>query len=309
MPPPRRRAFKHFLTGAVALVALGGASCSGPTHPPATPLRVVVITLDGMRPDAITQATTPALMQLAKEGAATLKAQTVLPSLTLPAHTSMMTGLVPARHHIDWNDDTTGHTERVTVSTIFDIATAAGYTSAMFVGKSKLLPIVKPGSPTKVNMPGTGEIWKADTVAAHVRAYLASVNDETKPNMMFIHFPDVDIAGHTTSWMSPTYMAAVRHTDSVFAQVWLDLRQTFGTDLVIIVTADHGGVGTGHSDGSQLATTVPWIIWGKGIRQQVLTVDVRTVDVGPTMLWLLGVTPPSDWDGVPVKSAFPALVH
>src|SRR5437763_1437554 len=114
MFPPRRRAFvrclRPFVAGAVALLAFSGISCSpGPTQNKSVGVRVVLISLDGLRPDAVTPTNMPTVARLAKEGAATANAQTVLPSLTLPAHTSMLTGLVPDRHGITWNDDTTGH--------------------------------------------------------------------------------------------------------------------------------------------------------------------------------------------------------
>jgi arylsulfatase A-like enzyme len=176
----------------------------------------------------------------------------------------------------------------------------------MFVGKSKLIGLVHTGSPTTLDIPAGG-VWYADTVAAHVLAYLVKANP--KPNLMFIHLPDIDIAGHTFGWMSPQYIAAVRHTDSVVTNIWLGLKQAFGSDLVLIVTADHGGSGFGHSDGTPLTRTIPWIAWGRNVSPRTLTTDVRAVDVGPTMLWVLGLTPPTDWDGVPVKSAFPTLVH
>ena len=301
------RSSSGFVVALARLLVCAGVSClHDPASAPEKPsrFRVVVISLDGLRPDAITAANAPTLARLATEGAAATNAQTVLPSLTLPAHTSMVTGLVPQRHGITWNDDTTPP-EPVDLITIFDFTKQAGYTSAMFVGKSKLLPLVHPGAPTKASIPPIGEIWLAEKVGAQVLAYLSVATP--RPNLMFIHLPDIYLAGHGYGWMSAPYFAAVRHTDSVVANIWQALKQTFGSDLTLIVTADHGGSGNGHSDGSSLATTIPWIAWGNGVTPRVASSDIRVVDTGPTVLWLLGLSPPSDWDGVPVKSAFPAL--
>lgn len=289
-----------------ALVLAGaGMSCApDATLLPRNPLqvRVAVISFDGLRPDAITAATAPALMRLRDEGAAAT-AQTVLPSLTLPAHTSMVTGLQPQRHGVTWNDDVTVAPWSVDLTTIFDYTKQAGFTSAFFAGKSKLAPLADGGGPTRVSLPPRGEIWKADTVAARVRAYLAT----ERPDLIFIHLPDIDIAGHTYGWMSAEYLAAVRRADSAFAGIWTALKLAFGPDLTLIVTADHGGTGYGHADGSALATAVPWIAWGKWVVPGVLSSDVHVVDTGPTVLWLLRVMRPSNWDGVPVTGAFPAL--
>lgn len=61
------------------------------------PLHVLIISIDGLRPDAIFQAPMPNLIALMQTSAYTLNAQTIFPSLTLPSHTSMLTGLCPAQ--------------------------------------------------------------------------------------------------------------------------------------------------------------------------------------------------------------------
>jgi predicted AlkP superfamily pyrophosphatase or phosphodiesterase len=309
-PHAMMRALVSMVALGAGFVALSGMSCSsGPTGVDTGGVKAVVITLDGFRPDAIVQANTPTLFRIASEGAVTLHAQTVSMTFTLPSHTSMMTGLVPERHGINWNDDHEGHTERVAFPTMFDIATAHGLTGAMFVGKSKMLPIVHNGSPQQVDMPAIGQVWLADSVSAHVVRYLETLNGSRKPDLMWIHLPDTDIAGHASGWMLPQYLAAVRHLDSTVAVLWTTLKRTYGDNLVLIITADHGGSGTGHSDGGPLARTTPWIVWGKGVTPQKLTVPVNATDVAPTMLWAIGIDPPADWDGVPLKAAFPRLAR
>src|SRR5689334_7434800 len=67
------------------------------------PTHVIVISLDGTRPDAILQAETPNLQALATGGGVDWEATTVLPSATLPAHTSMLTGLSVEQHGVDYN--------------------------------------------------------------------------------------------------------------------------------------------------------------------------------------------------------------
>src|SRR5437762_7656917 len=95
----------------VGMLAVAVGSCHDKPLEPRGPdhFRVVVISLDGLRPDAITTTFAPTLLRIAKEGAATATAETQFPSLTLPSHTSMVTGLTPEHHGINWNDDTTSH--------------------------------------------------------------------------------------------------------------------------------------------------------------------------------------------------------
>ncbi len=66
--------------------------------------RVILFLLDGCRPDAITAASAPVICGLMARGAWTLKAQTIMPSITLPCHTSLFYSLLPARHGVLSND-------------------------------------------------------------------------------------------------------------------------------------------------------------------------------------------------------------
>src|SRR5687768_7962256 len=58
-----------------------------PTRAPLT-RRVLILSIDGLRPDAISLAPMPNLFALMQSGAYSLTAQTVYPSVTLVAHAS-----------------------------------------------------------------------------------------------------------------------------------------------------------------------------------------------------------------------------
>ena len=82
----------------VALCLLGLSSFAAPRAE-----HVFIISLDGGKPAAIEQSQMPVLKRLVAEGAHTWTATTIYPSITLPAHTSMLTGVGPDKHHILWN--------------------------------------------------------------------------------------------------------------------------------------------------------------------------------------------------------------
>ena len=63
----------------------------------------ILIVIDGCRPDGIQQANTPNIDTLLARGAYTFNAQSVVPSSTLPCHTSMFRGVTPSRHGITTN--------------------------------------------------------------------------------------------------------------------------------------------------------------------------------------------------------------
>src|SRR5688572_850900 len=74
---------------------------------------VVVVSVDGLRPDAIGTFAAPTLQRLIREGSYSLSASTIHPSKTLPSHTSMLTGQPPERHGVLWNNVTSAESETI----------------------------------------------------------------------------------------------------------------------------------------------------------------------------------------------------
>ena len=71
------------------------------TRPLVAPARrVVLVSVDGLRADALERWNAPTLRRLASEGAHSVQAVTVSPSLTAPAHLSMLSGVSPEAHGI-----------------------------------------------------------------------------------------------------------------------------------------------------------------------------------------------------------------
>ncbi|HEX2189682.1 MAG TPA: alkaline phosphatase family protein, partial [Longimicrobiaceae bacterium] len=143
---------------------------------------VVVISIDGLRPDAIARFDAETLLKLMREGSYTLNARTIMPSRTLPSHTSMLTGLEPEDHGITWNSDKTHSHGTVEVPTIFAAAHARGLQTAAFFSKTKFHHLEAPRSLSHVNSPQSGKLSAGQTVRA-VREYLKT----EKPNLMFVH--------------------------------------------------------------------------------------------------------------------------
>ena len=66
---------------------------------------VLIITIDGLRPDAALRANMPNLRKLMAEGSFTFWARTTNQAITLPSHTSMVTGVTVEKHGITWNSE------------------------------------------------------------------------------------------------------------------------------------------------------------------------------------------------------------
>jgi hypothetical protein len=104
--------------------------------------RVVLCSMDGVRPDAIHATHTPTIDRLAREGAACWAARTVMPSSTLPCHTSMLRGVDTARHGITTN---TFHPLVRPVPSLIDAAYDQGRTTGFFYNWEPLRDLAAPG--------------------------------------------------------------------------------------------------------------------------------------------------------------------
>lgn len=268
---------------------------------------VILVSIDGLRPDAIRTFTTPALQRLMREGSYTLGASTITPSKTLPSHTSMLTGQPPERHGVLWNTVVTADVDLIELPTVFGVARARGYQTAAFFSKAKFQPLQRSGTLDYSQAPGGwfGR-WNSERTVSDVETYLAT----SRPNLLFVHLSDPDRAGHRSGWMSASYGQAVGAADASVGRLLSAAEVAFGQgNYTMIVTADHGGHDFDHGSDDPRDVTIPWIAWGRGVKSgQLLEKSIRTMDTASTVLWLLGVTEPADWAGAPVLNAFQAAV-
>ena len=325
----------------VALFVLGfvvaaGAFAQAPV-PLARPQRpipavehVVVIAIDGLRPDRLLLADTPTLHQLIKSGAYTMWARTTALAVTLPSFTSMMTGVNPRKHGVDWDADLPFAAPIYSKTpTIFELATRAGYVTAMAAGKSKFSVLDKPGALTHAFYP---KVEKAVVVAALnqpatspaalafaaqekvadpvVAAAGAKMIEDFRPNFIFIHLPQVDTVGHAKGWGSAEQLEQIAQADGQVALILAALDHAgIRESTVVLISADHGGAGLTHGPEDPRSRTIPWIVSGPGVRKnfdltQIAMLDVRTEDTCATGCWLLGLALPANFDGTPVRQAF-----
>jgi len=266
---------------------------------------VIVISIDGLRPDAIAKYHARTLEGLMAQGRYSLTAQTISISNTLPSHTSMLTGVDTDQHKITWNKDRSGEFGHVEVPTVFGLARAAGFTTAAFYSKSKFHHIDNPETIDHVRGPKGGVIpWNsakvADLVVEHMRA--------ARPNLTFVHLADADFAGHNFGWMQHTYGMAVRQSDIAVARILDAANDAYGRgNYTVLVTSDHGGHKKGHGTTDPLDTTIPWIVSGAGVQRGATLSGIRTMDTAATVLWMLNITAPANLVGKPVTDAFSAV--
>jgi len=269
-----------------------------PTLPPTpTPLtrRVLILSIDGLHPDAIPLAFMSTLMELMKHSAYSLTARTVHPSVTLVSHTSMLSGQCPDKHKVNWNDyiPEKGYAQ---VTDLFDITHAAGMQTVMYVGKEKLQQITEPQSLDIFQFINDRDLVITDTLIQNFPADF---------RLMFIHFPTADWMGHEYGWLSNEQLSVLYRADQAIANLLAELdRRGLLDETLIIITADHGGHDTIHGSSLREDMTIPWIAFGSGIQPAELTSPITTTDTAATAAFALGLPIPAEWDGVPIYEAF-----
>lgn len=293
VPPPSPTAVQPPPVAVAAAVSLPQPAAS---TPPKTE-HVVIISIDGLRPDALFLAHTPTLDRLIERGAYSPNAQTLSLSITLPSHASMLSGMTPAKHGIEWGLPYIGW-PGMNGPTALSVAHDAGLKTAMVFGKDKLNYLALPGSVDFL----FGQ--EAHDPEVKDRAIEAIVTD--MPHLLFVHFPDTDRVGHTYGWMSENQLQSVAFADDMIGEIVaaLELKGYLDSTL-IIVTADHGGHGMGHGDDTPEDRTIPWLVAGPQVRPGVtLTGAINTYDTAATALYALNLPIPEIWDGQPVREAF-----
>jgi hypothetical protein len=206
------------------------------------------------------------------DGAATLNARTEPEqTVTLPNHTSMMTGRridqALGGHGVTWDDDRRAMTvEKAAghrVASIFTAVHAGGGSTALFSTKEKFGLYDR-------SWPGAIDHFRVDLdqpalVAAARRDLVRSTRTFT-----FLHLSLPDQAGHAYGGMTPEYLDAVRTTDRLIGTLLRAIGRNAGLahDLVVVLTADHGfapGVRDHSARGMITNYRVPFLVWGAGV--------------------------------------------
>jgi Type I phosphodiesterase / nucleotide pyrophosphatase/Metalloenzyme superfamily/Kelch motif len=251
---------------------------------------VIVISIDGLRPDGLLQADAPNIMALAARGAYSFSAQATFPPATLPSHTSMLTGYTTERHGVTWNYDDVSLTPLT--PPIFGVVHQAGLRTVMVVGKEKMRLYALPGTIDLYDYAVSGD----RDVVDHALAAMTQGFD-----LMFIHLPNVDFFGHSTGWMSAIYIDEISKTDGQVGRIL----EAMPFNTTIIISADHGGTEFSHGANIPEHMTIPWIMAGPNTPPiGALSQPIITTDTAATALFALGLSLPPDAHGRPIYEAF-----
>jgi predicted AlkP superfamily pyrophosphatase or phosphodiesterase len=239
--------------------------------------RVLLCSLDGVRPDALQLTDTPCIDRLAAAGAVTWSARTVMPSSTLPCHTSMLRGVDTPRHGITTN---TFHPLVRPVPSLIETAFDHGKLTGFVYNWEELRDLSDPGKlhvslMDKDCYSASGDVRVAEMACLALERY--------DLDLLFVYFGWPDECAHRAGWMSQPYLDAIANADSCLARVLGKIEELGRLEnTTILVTSDHGGHERTHGTDCDEDMTVPWILSGAGVRPgHQIAGPVRIYDTCP----------------------------
>jgi len=246
---------------------------------------VVLFLIDGLRPDALQQAHTPALHALMDAGAHTLAAHTVMPSISLPCIFSLFSGRSPDWHGIRTNLWTPPLRPSPTV---FDRVHAAGGQAVVFYDWEELRDLGRPGA---LQASFFVRMADDDPEAADVALTGMAVDYLGRQpfDFAFVYLGSADEIGHKHGWMSPAYLAAVETCDRCVGRVLAALP----SGCAVVALADHGGHDHAHGSDCPADLTIPIVVRAADVPPGTpLAAGMSILDVAPRVAELLGLP----WD-------------
>lgn len=254
--------------------------------------KVILISVDGMRPDGFLTCKNPYAEEMMKKAYYTLDGQTVLPSVTLPCHMSLFHSVPPQRHGITTNT----YVPMVRpLNGLFEQLHKAGKICAMYYGWGQLRDIATPITVTYAQCinarrtAGSSDTELTDCALTRIR--------KNKPDFVFLYMVETDQkGGHDNGWMSEAYLSRI----SIALDNIRRVIEEFGDEYTVIVTTDHGGHDRTHGLDLPEDMTIPMFYFGKQFETGKRFFGGSILDIAPTIAKIMDVAPAEEWEGTSV---------
>ena len=246
--------------------------------PKASKPHVLVISLDGMKPEYVTHAEEhglklPTLRRFVAEGTYADGVEGIVPTVTYPSHTTLITGVTPAEHGIISNTvfDPLGtrkgewywYFKQIKSTTLYQAADAAGLTTAAIgwpvtVGAPIDYLIAEFAQSEKIALPTTDTIRPADLKDRLGNAFPDSADGDDRktawavgiikaynPNLVLAHLDNLDHEEHSHGPFSPEANRTIEKLDGQVAQM-IEAELAQNPDATIVIVSDHGFATVNH---------------------------------------------------------------
>jgi hypothetical protein len=240
--------------------------------------KLLIIGIDGCRPDALIAANTPNLDALMANGVYSLDARNTGITYSGPGWSSMLTGVWQDKHKVVDNS----------------------FSGSDFVRYPHFFKRIEENDPNGRTVsisqwhPINDQIAKG---VVDIARNTADSSDDVKNKAiaelgveelraLFVHFDDVDHAGHSSGFSpaNSNYVSAIETVDAAIGEMVMAIgnRSNYGMeDWVIIVSTDHGGIGTSHGGGTDEERTIFMIVSGDNVPKKEIAKTTIQVEVPP----------------------------
>ena len=254
--------------------------------------KVILISIDGLRADAVTN--TEYGNYLIENSAYSLEVTTVMPSITLPCHTSMFYGVTPDVHEITSNVYNTSTPRK---NGICETLKENDKTSALFYNWEEISYVATEGT-TEISryIPGSVEGWETSNEMLYTAFIEYLTNNST--DFAFLYLGFLDENGHKYGWLTEEYYYALNKSFNIVEKV---VKYASDNGYTVIITSDHGGHDKGHGLDLKEDMTIPLFIVGDNYEKGRNLEKRSILDIAPTVTNILGVSAPDYWQGTAIK--------
>lgn len=270
---------------------------------------VVLIGLDGWGAYSVEKADMPHVKKLMAEGTYTLTKRSVLPSSSAVNWASMFMGAGPELHGFtEWGSQKPDLPSRELshyglFPSVWGLFRDAYPTAEMgyiyeWEGMKYLAEMQAMNYTQHTPVSETHPKGCTDAAVAYIK--------KARPAFVGIIFDQPDGVGHGDGHDTPAYYAKLKELDGYIGEIVAAVSEAgMLKETIFIVTADHGGIGTGHGGKTMQEMETPFIISGKGIRKGgVITDSMMQFDVASTIACIFRLKQPQVWIGRPMLQVF-----
>lgn len=228
--------------------------------------KVLIIGVDGVRSDALLQASTPNIDSLTAYATYTFTSWHPRTTLSGPSWSDLLTGVWEEKHEVLSNQYTNKNWDDYP----YFVTRAKEYRPDI---KAVQITSWAPMSDSVYN-----DGWDSKLVLPDDNTCVAATTDSLTNNpdldVLFVHIDDVDYAGHNSGFDPniSAYMDAIETVDGQVGQIMAALKarpQFDNESWIVLITTDHGGIFLGHGGFTKQEREVWWIGWSnKGVFAQ-----------------------------------------
>lgn len=177
--------------------------------------KVILISIDGMRPDGFLQCGHPFVKQMLEQFSFCLQARSVVPPVTLPCHTSIFYGVEPARHGIITNQY---HPPVRPIRGLAEQLEAAGSINAAFYNWEPMRHVWQSGS-MKYSL--YVDAYQQENTDAFLTGQAIDLIERVQPDFVYLYLVETDDkGGHDCGWMTEEYLRRVANAIDCVQQVF-----------------------------------------------------------------------------------------